>query len=182
MAWARCGNLPYYRKTIRRNTFYVNPFNWSQVVVSQEKSGEWAGIGMLTYRKVERYDWDILKVAVEAFVPQENQGNVLRATHEWFSDRMKAQQTAIPNAKVVKLFNDAPDQTREYALDGVSAMIGSTASGDAITLVAVEEGSPAYKDISDIRQVFDYAEKFFIAPTLEQALNEALDSLGIYEC
>jgi len=51
-----------------------------------------------------------------------------------------------------------------------------------VTLIAVEKDSPAYKDISDLREVFNYAQKFFIAPTLDQAISEALDYLGIYEC
>jgi len=183
MAWQRCGNLPYYRKAMGRTTFYVNPFNWSQVIVSAERQDEWAGIATILYRKALRYDWDALKSG-SRIIDEKDKTNVLRATHEWFVDRMKAEEAKLPSSEVIRLFKNAPNDARDFVLEGVGALItGLGASIEApVTLIAVEKDSPAYKDISDLREVFNYAQKFFIAPTLDEAISEALDYLGIYEC
>lgn len=181
--WERCGNLPYYRKTMGRMTFYVNPFNWSQVIVSAERQDEWAGIATILYRKAPRYDWPALKAGIR-IIDEKDKTNVLRATHEWFVDRLKAEELKMWSAEVMKLFKGAPDDIRDYALEGIGALIVGLGAGiePPITLIAIEKDSPAYADIADLREVFDYAQKFFIASTLEKAIDEALDYLGIYEC
>lgn len=181
MNWERCGNLPYYRKTKGRNALYANPFNWSQVIVSAEREDEWKGIAKISYKKVDQYDWDALKLGVPSFVPSEDIKNVLRASHEWSVDRNKAKEVGSSSAEIMKLFNDGSQEARNYVLEGISAMIG-VARGEMTTVIGIEKDSPAYKDIADLREMFDYAKKFFIAETLDKAIEEALDYLGIYEC
>lgn len=184
MIWERCGNLPYWRKSIGRMVFYVNPFNWSQVIVSAERQDEWAGIASILYRKAPVYDWDTLKRGAAKVIKPEDRQNVLRATHEWSFDRMNAEKANLPAREVVELFKRAEANVRDYALEGVGALIVGSAGAiqSPVTLVAIEENSPAYADIADLREVYNYAEKFFIASTLDQAISEALDYLGIYEC
>lgn len=183
MAWERCGNTPYYRNASGRITRYVNPFNWSQVLVAAEHEGEWSGIATLVYKKAERYDWDVFKKGAEKVIPPENRNNILRATHEWFADRLKATETSLPSAEVIKLFKAAPALTRDYALEGVSALIAGYGNAiDPITVVAIQKHSPAYDDLSDLRELFDYAQKFYIASSLNQAIDDALGHFGIYEC
>lgn len=164
--------------------FYVNPYNWIQVIVSAERQDEWSGIASILYRKAPVYDWDALKRGSEKVIKPEDRQKVLRATHEWAFDRMTAYKENLPAQAVMALFTIAKDEVRDYALEGVSALV--VGSGGAIqspiTLVAIEKNSPAYADIADLREVFNYAEKFFIASTLDQAIVEALDYLGIYEC
>jgi hypothetical protein len=166
-----------------RTVFYVNPFNWSQVIVSAERKDEWAGIATILHRKALRYDWPALKNGIR-IIDEKDKMNVLRATHEWFSDLLKAKETNLPSSELMKLFKGAPDDVRDFVLEGVGALIvGSGASIEPpITIIAIEKDSPAYADLSDLRQVFDYAQKFFIANTLDRAIEEALDYLGIYEC
>lgn len=184
MPWERCGNLPYWRKSIGRMTFYANPFNWSQVIVSAERQDEWSGIATILYRKARNYDWEAFRRGAEKVVKPEDRANVLRATHEWFSDRLKAETAKLPNREIVRLFKNAPSDVRDFVLEGVGALIVGLGGSiePPVTLVAVEKNSPAYDDIGDLREVFDYAQKFFIASTLDQAISEALDYLGIYEC
>jgi hypothetical protein len=184
MAWERCGNLPYWRKSIGRMVFYANPFNWSQVIVSAERQDEWAGVAPILYRKAPRYDWDALKRGAEKVIKPEDRMNVLRATHEWGVDRMKAEEAKLPTREVIRLFKAAKTDVQEFVLEGVGSLIVGYGGGiqNPVTVVAIEKNSPAYADIADLREVYDYAEKFFIASTLDQAISEALDYLGIYEC
>jgi hypothetical protein len=184
MTWERCGNLPYWRKSIGRLTFYANPFNWSQVMVWAERQYEWKGIATILYRKAPRYDWDVLRRGAGKLIEAKDRANVLRATHEWAVDQMKAKETKLPAREIVNLFKNAKTEVRDFALEGVGALVVGYGGGiePPVTLIAIEKNSPAYTDIVDLREVYDYAEKFYIVSTLDQAISEALDYLGIYEC
>lgn len=163
-------------------TFYVNPFTWSQVLVGAEHQGEWQGIATLVYKKAP-YDWDLLKEGAEKSVVPERRPNILRATHEWFVDQMNVTKNGLPAAELNKLFKAAHEDARGYVLEGVSALLlGYGKRIDAITVIAIEKGSPAYRDIEDLREVFAHAKKFYTADSLDQAVDDALGYFGIYEC
>jgi hypothetical protein len=183
MTWQRCGNTPYYRNVGKRVTFYVNPFNWSQVMVAHEHEGEWGGIATLVYKKAPRYDWDQLKRGVAKTIPPDDRQNVLVFSHEWFIDRMKVNERSAPTAEMINLFKKAPVHAKDAALEGVKALIAGYGNDiDPVTVVAIEKNSRAYEDLADLREVFDHAEKFYISSSLQQATDDALAHFGIYEC
>lgn len=184
MNWERCGNTPYYRKTGSSNTFYVNPFNYSQVLVGAERTGEWDGIATVVYKKAPRYDpWDAVKKGVSKTISPDHQQTVLRATHEWFMDHMKIREAGLPGTELLKLFKAAPKEAQALVLEGISALIVGYGKGiEALTVIAIEKNSSAYNDLADLREVFDYAKKFYISSSLNQAIDDALAHFGIYEC
>jgi len=183
MPWERCGNTPFYRKSEGRETLFANPLNWSQVSVGAEKEGEWQGIAKVEYKKAPRYDWEVLKKGVAQKTMSEDRRDVLRATHEWFVDWLKAKESSMSTREFIRAFKTLPDEERNFILEGVTALV--TGYGTAITgsvVIAVERDSPAYRDINDLRQLFDYAQRFYVESSIAAAVDEALGHFGIYEC
>ncbi len=177
MNWERCGNTSFYRKTEGRETLYANPLNWSQVSVGRENVGEWQGIALVRYKKAE-FDWEIFKKSVEKSVPLEDRSSVLVATMEWFHAMTKPP----PKSKLdlLRLFKELLEEDRNSVLDGIESLMRVTA--EMASVVAIEKDSSAYRDISDLRETFDYAQRFYIESTLQEAVDKALGHFGIYEC
>jgi hypothetical protein len=184
MTWTRCGNTPYYRSPIPRGSIFANPITWSRIVVAAERADEWAGIATILYRKAPRYDWEAIKNGVDKSFPHEERLRILTATHEWFTDLMKAKETGMPLIEQNRLFRSAPPEARDLVLKGVGALINGypEEAVETITLVAVGKNSPGYRDVADLRQVFEHAQKFIIDNTMDEAIDQALAYLGIHEC
>lgn len=196
--WQRCGNTPYYRKPSGQGWFYANPFNWSQVSISVEMTGLWAGSSMILYRKAPRYDWDLLKDGIHSVTGEkEQQLKYLKATHGWANDLMRANTIKLPLMELRRIFQGAPEDERERVLEGVGALLLGYENADIRsirekmserddgvvehTIMAVGIDTPAYQHLDDLKESFP-DEKFIVADTLELALEEGLAYLGIYEC
>jgi len=198
-AWERCGNTPYYRRPSGPGWFYVNPFNWSQVSISVEMTGLWAGSSMILYRKAPRYDWPAIKNGIHFVAKEkEEQTKYLKATHGWANDLMRAKTMGLPLGELRRIFHGAPEDERDRVLEGVGALLQGYENADIealhenpatrvengivdITLMAVGKDRPAYQNLEELQNAFP-EEKFFVANTLELAIEEALGYLGIHEC
>jgi hypothetical protein len=191
MSWERCGNTPFYRKEGEQGGgFYTNPFNWTQISVSVEGNG----FASVLYRKAPRYDWDILKSAIHAVAgDKEQRSRHLRSTHGWAVDLQRAKELNVKQPELRKMFEEAPKEAREEVLESVTALLNGyddqalvamtkSLSESSITLVVVEKGSPAHANLAEIKRDYDFAKGFIVADTLAQGIEEALGTLGIYEC
>jgi hypothetical protein len=198
-SWERCGNTPYYRRPSGEGWFYANPFNWSQVVVSVENTGLWAGSSMVIYRKAPEYDWDLLNNGSFFFGGgHQQQMEHLRSTHEWANDLSHAKQSRLSPAELRKLFEGIPEEDRARILEGVGALLwgyekaemqaaggagdlGTGAGPEEVAMMAVGVGTAAFRNLDDLKNSFP-DEEFILADTLELATEEALGNVGIHEC
>lgn len=181
--WERCGNTPYYRKPSGRGWFYANPLDWSQIMVGIEKDNEWAGVATVIYRKAPRFDFDVLQKGVGKIFRPENRTAILHATLEWFSDLTRLTNDKLPSTELIRAFKNAPADVRDLVLEGVGALVvGYGNSSSSITVMGIEKDSPAYEDLEDLKKVFDYAKRFYIADTIDEALDQAMAYFGIHEC
>jgi hypothetical protein len=202
MAWERCGNTPYYVKRDGESASYVNPFDWSHISVGVEPGPDWAGSASILYRRAPRYDFDILKNGSKHVFVADEIPQILRATHEWFADLMRAKEAKISPRDLRKLFEGAPQEVQDLVLEGVRGLVqGYDEAGfgemmklknlenpekwfgdNSITLVAVGKNTRAAGDIAGLKEFHNHAKKFFIGDTTEDAIDQALAYFGIHEC
>lgn len=152
-------------------------------MVGIEKENEWAGIATVVYRKAPSFDFDMLKKGVSKLYLPENRMNILRATLEWFSDLTRFTASKLPSTELIRAFKNAPPDVRDLVLLGVGALVfGYGNSSSSITVIGIERNSPAHEDIEDLGKVFDYAKRFFVADTIDQAVDQCMAYFGIHEC
>lgn len=201
MAWERCGNTPYYRK-YDGGWSYINPFNWSHISIAIERDNDAEGSASILYRKAPRYDRRILQAGVPKISSASDVPAVIRSTNGWATDLNRAKEMNMPVPELIRIFEGAPPHEKDLVFEGVRGLLQGYDDEDfgeriklknlenpegapqdrSITLIAVEKDSRAYRDIGNLKEFFDFAKRFFIGDTLEQAIAEALAYLGIYEC
>jgi hypothetical protein len=201
MTWERCGNTPYYRR-YDGGWSYINPFNWSHISIAIERGNEEEGSASILYRRAPGYDRKMLQAGVRRVSEPADQAAVLRSTNGWAVDLTRAKEMNMPIAEVIRIFEGAPKDEQNLVFEGVRGLIQGYddkrfgemiklknlenpeegPQDGSVTVIAVEKDSPAYRDIGNLKEFFDFAKRFFIGDTLDQAIAEALAYLGIYEC
>lgn len=197
-SWTRCGNTDYWRRQyglppLPEAWFYADPFTWSYIHCwPQDPRGGNAGLTAVIYQKAPRYDWDAMKEGVKLIEddPDERQ-RVLRATHEWANDMLKAKHRGLSKPELKRLWN-APAEIQGYALEGVRALLTGfehialqvnkpTPATSSSTLVIVR-GSAADARMDQIVEEFHDLKRVILTDEPEKGFDEALGDYGILEC
>lgn len=183
--WDRCGNTPYYKSGEGVTWYFSDPFAWRFISSARQKTGTRdEGVVSVILRTPERYEWEALKQGTSML--QENQ-EVLSATHEWFSDQLKAKSAGLSNRDLRKLFENAPSSARSLVLRGVRALAAGyeTASPSDLSkiVIVVPSGTIAEDHIEEVERSFDgKVIKTIVDKNPERGLERALSVFGIHEC
>lgn len=192
--WTRCGNTSYYRTGEGLNWLYIDPFNWqmiSSVVIPPGNMDE--GAISVIHRKAP-YDYETEKHGVYIQInDQTMRDNVLRATHEWFSDLIRAKDMKMKDTDIKKLFQNAPKETQAYVLNGVWALMAGYEEEAPLSMdpsplktdliLVIPRGSKAEEKVDQIEELYGKDLKFTkVEDSVYEGLNRALAEFGIYEC
>lgn len=183
--WERCGNTPYYRSGEGLTWYFSDPFSWRFISTAPQKAGTRdEGVVSVLLRAPSRYDWEALKEGARML--GENQ-DVLRATHEWFSEQLKATSAGVSRRDLHRLFDAAPPETRALVLRGVRAVAAGAEMNEpsdlARIILVVPSGSKVESHLEELERSFDGKVIDTIVDKYpERGLERALSAFGIHEC
>jgi len=197
--WKKCGNTPYYYQSLESfpASYYTNPFSWMQISVGNLEEGRHAGSFSVLYRHAPRYDWDAVKAGIRMVTgDKREQTDILKATHEWAHELMKAQSSGLPQRDLRKIFESAPETAQDLVLEGVAALLYGDMEEKILEsvkrkegeveesmLLVVVEGSPAYEHLEEVKEDYRPAlDHTIVVKSVEEGLEKALEFFGIYEC
>jgi hypothetical protein len=183
--WERCGNTPYYRSGEGLTWYFSDPFSWRFISTVPQKTGTRdEGVVSVLLRAPARYEWEALKEGARML--GENQ-DVLRATHQWFADQVRAKSAGLPPRELRRLFESAPPEARALVLRGVRAVAAGAEMNDpsdlARIILVVPSGSTAESQIEEVERSFDGKVIDTVVDKYpERGLERALSVFGIHEC
>lgn len=196
-SWERCGNTTFYRKGDDTNPLawhFADPYNWAQIVSAPHTPGfEAEGSVAVLYRKAPRYDWEALRTGIsEVEGSREALLRVLRHTHEWAADLIKAKQLGVSQRDLRNLFESSPPEAKHDVLEGVGVLLGGflelsfarqePSEVDSKTVLVIEEGTPAERNADKVEADHTDWVKTIVSSDPARGLDQALSYFGIHEC
>lgn len=198
MPWERCGNSSFYRLPggIRGDDslagFYMNPFDWTGVVVSRGETGSWDEGSMTIIRRRARFDRQALETGAAEDRLEEARPGIVDEVEAWAADLERLKASGASPRDLVAYFESAPPDSREAVLRGVLALLNGWDTiqmmalrlfTEAETRVAVEIGSQADRNLHKVVQFMSIpVKKVARAPRLEEAFETVMADYGIFEC